>query len=278
MFRKIKAVKVKVKRSGKSRIDPGCAQHIGLRREQQDSFGFSDFKDEELVENTGVLAVLADGMGGMDLGKEASAAAVKTMLEVFSNKSLTESAPQVLIRAAGISNSVVRDIADIRGTGVRVGTTLLAAVVSGSGLFWLSVGDSRIYAYREGALEQLTEDHIYERELEEEVLSGRMTKEEAAAHPEKDHLISYIGIEKLELVGRNTESFSLGYGDMILLCSDGLYRALSDNEIAAVMGKYRHDPQAAAEQLVNNTIRKRLDYQDNVTVVILKYDRYIHFI
>lgn len=248
------------------KVVPGNAQHIGSRETQQDDFGFTDLDDRDFTAHAGVLAVLTDGMGGLAMGAEASRLAKRTMLDEYQAKAAKEAVPQALERALRAANNAVFQIARKAGLEGDVGTTMVAAVVRGADLYWVSVGDSRIYLCRDGQLTQLTTDHVYSRQLAGEVAKGRMSKEEAAGHPDRDALTSFLGLEEIEEIDRNVRSFPLQPGDRILLCSDGLYRALSAEEIAE---RLADDPQNAAESLVERAVSKERRYQDNLTVAIL---------
>ncbi|MFL6414852.1 MAG: PP2C family protein-serine/threonine phosphatase, partial [Bryobacteraceae bacterium] len=164
---------------------PGNAQHIGARSEQQDSFGFSDPSNAAFVAHAGVAAVVADGMGGLANGKAASQTASKTFLQAYESKVSSETIPDALLRSLQVANNAVLALArQIEG----VGTTLAAAVTSEQGLFWISVGDSRVYLLREDAIQCVTTDHIYARDLDKQVARGQTTRLVAESHPERASL------------------------------------------------------------------------------------------
>lgn len=250
-------------------VIPGNAQAIGSRTEQQDAFGFTDKDNAELVERCGVLGVVADGMGGLALGRQASQLAVETILRVYSVKSQDESIPDALHRALQEANIAVLSLAKEEGLQGKVGTTVVAAVVHEGLLYWVSVGDSRLYLYRRGKLRQLTQDHVYAVELARAVERGIISKEEAETHPERRSLTSHLGVASLDEVDCNVEPFDLLAGDHLLLCSDGLYGSLSDNEMAAVLKKA---PGRAAETLIQCTLAKQYPHQDNLTAVIMGWE------
>src|ERR1700741_5013270 len=106
---------------------PGNSQHLGARDEQQDSFGFSDPDDAEFVAHAGLLAVVADGMGGMAQGKMASKAAVDTFLRAYMSKTPGESIPAALSRALKEAASTVLSLGRENGLQDEIGTTLVAA-------------------------------------------------------------------------------------------------------------------------------------------------------
>ncbi|MBM4287155.1 MAG: serine/threonine protein phosphatase [Deltaproteobacteria bacterium] len=248
------------------KVVPGNAQHIGSRQEQQDDFGFSNLGNVSFVSHGGVLAILTDGMGGLAQGREASRIAKMIMLQQYEAKSEEESVPEALLRALLSANDGVVEIGRETGQEDEIGTTLAAAVVKDKELYWISVGDSRIYLWRQGELTQLTTDHDYARELEFEVAAGNLSQEEADAHPDRRALTSYLGLTELPEIDRNVLPIPVEPGDRILLCSDGLYNILGENEIAAWL---EGDPQEAAEALVDEVVARNQRHQDNITVAIL---------
>lgn len=251
------------------KIIPGNAQHIGRRREQQDAFAFSDFEDEAFRAHGGVLALVADGMGGMALGREAAQTAVKAMLEAYRLKTPDESVKEALLRALRFANEAVYRMAEAEGVPGESGCTLVAAVVHDEALDWVSVGDSRLYLLRDGKLQRLTEDHCFGRKLDRAVRMGLLSEEEALFHPEREALTSFVGIECLREIEVSEEPLPLRESDRLLLCSDGLYRTLLEEEIEELLSL---SPPEAAERLVQKALEKDHPYQDNVTVEVLGFE------
>lgn len=251
-------------------VIPGNAQAIGKRTEQQDSFAFSDLSDEFFTSQYGVLAILADGMGGMLGGKEASQLAVQTFLHHYLNSSETHNIPDKLLSALEIANASVVQFAhqnDIEG---KVGTTLIAAAVIKEQLYWLSVGDSRIYLKQRESLTQLTSDHVYARELDEKAAKQEITYEEAANDPQRTSLTSFIGLKNLKQIDIAMDPIHLTKGDAIILCSDGLYGSLTTDEI--IEGFSSNSAQEAAEKLLKFALSKEIPNQDNVTIALLSIE------
>ena len=248
------------------RIIPGNAQHLGSRKEQQDDFGFSDLDDVTFVNRAGVLAVVTDGMGGLERGREASLIAKQTMLHEYEDKAINKAIPQALIGGLSVANAKVVELAEQAGLEGQIGTTMVVAAIKDKELYWASVGDSRIYLYRRGKLSQLSSDHDYARELSREVALGRISPEEAANHPQRQALTSYLGLPSLHEIDRNEDPIMLEPGDRVLLCSDGLYKTVPEEEIVGFLDQ---DPQHAAEELIAATLVREKKNQDNVTVAIL---------
>ncbi len=248
---------------------PGNAQHIGARSSQQDSFGFGDPDDEEFLAHGGFVAVVCDGMGGMEHGDLASRTAVRAFLEGYATKSPVESVPAALERSVREANERVVDMAHELGAAESVGTTLVAAVLVDSGagdkaMYFISVGDSGLFHVSEGQIQTVNRPHIFANILDSAVMRGAMSKEQALMHPERESLTSFIGVEVLEEVDRNLDPWPISDGDTILLASDGLFKTLKLEEILESLNGH---PQRWPDALVARTLEERYEFQDNVTVL-----------
>ncbi|HVA84663.1 MAG TPA: protein phosphatase 2C domain-containing protein [Candidatus Binataceae bacterium] len=248
---------------------PGNAQAVGRREDQQDSFGFSDPRDTTFMAHGGMLAIVADGMGGMAHGAEASQLAVHAFLEHYASKQPGEPITQALGRAVQAADRSVFDFATSVGLARDVGSTLVAAAFTPSGLYWMSVGDSALYLCREGSLTQLNHPHTLGARLAELVKRGAMSPEDAAIDPDRDALTSYIGAGAIAEIDSPSEGVEVAPGDTIILCSDGLYRALSHEEISRIAASAA-DAQEAADTLIANALARELPHQDNVTVLCVR--------
>lgn len=245
----------------------GNAQNIGARPQQQDAFGFSDPGDPKFVAHAGFLGVVADGMGGLTHGSEASRSAVLAFLDAYKRKTVAESIPKALTRCLGEANLGVLRVAQSVPAGDEVGTTLVAAALHDHTLHWISVGDSRIYLLRGNALTQLTADHVYARALNRQVAEGKISLHEALSHPERSSLTSYLGQVDPAHVDKNIRPLPVHNDDCVILCSDGFYRALTEQEVVAGL---RSGPQSACNALVEQALAKHRKQQDNLTVIALK--------
>jgi serine/threonine protein phosphatase PrpC len=246
------------------RFLPGNAQHIGARHSQQDSFGFSDPSNAAFTGHGGFLAIVCDGMGGMEFGDEASRAAVKTFLEAYARKTPEENIPAALERSVREANTQVVELATRLGMKDGVGTTLVAAALHQNSLYYISVGDSGVFLCAPGEFRMINRAHVFANVLDAAVARGTMSREDAQTHPERESLTSYIGTETLEEIDRNIEPYPMHDGDTVLLASDGMFKTLSPEEIRACLAG---DPQRWAEVLVAQTMAHKREYQDNVTVV-----------
>ncbi len=246
------------------RFLPGNAQHIGARHSQQDSFGFADPDDAAFIAHAGFLAVVCDGMGGMEYGDAASRTAVKVFLEAYQRKTPAESIPDALERSVREANNQVVAMAHSLGLAEGIGTTLVAAAVSQTSLYYISVGDSGLFHCTGGDCRMINRPHIFANILDAAVARGNMSREDAEQHPERESLTSFIGTETLEEIDRNVEPYPLSPGDTILLASDGMFKTLDPDEIR---GSLEGHPQSWPDLLVDRTLARQREYQDNVTVL-----------
>ena len=239
----------------------GNAQHVGSRKDQQDSFGISSI-DDNVVSERGVLAVVADGMGGLNNGGVLSKAAVRAALRSFQNEPAEKNDEMLLLRTLKRAKDAVAD------TGVTDGgTTFIAVLIHNRQLHFVSVGDSRISLMRNGGLIQLNREHVYGRELDDLVLNGSLSEQEAALDKQRAALTSYLGKSGDITIDRNINPIPLFNGDKIILMSDGVYGYLTENELTELL---MNEPMAAAAAVQNALVAKQNPSQDNLPIVILE--------
>ena len=249
---------------------PGNAQHIGSREEQQDAFGFSDIDDHAFTRHGGVVAVVADGMGGHLMGRESSQLAVRIFLKEYMAKSPEETIEKALMRSLEAANHEVHTMAKKHRVENDSGTTLVAGVIFNDLLHFISVGDSRLYLCRQGNFTCLTRDHSFANKLDRLVELGKMSREEAKEHPDRNALTAFLGMDELSQIDTPDTPVSVLPGDRLLLCSDGLYGTLDENAMGGALSPpLFHSPQSAAEHLIEKTLERKKRHQDNVTVAIL---------
>jgi serine/threonine protein phosphatase PrpC len=251
-------------------IKLGAAQIIGSREEQQDAFGFTDKGDTEFVEHGGVLAVVADGIGGHAYGGEAGRLAVEVFIRDYQAKPRQASIQDALRHALIQANCAVSAFAESQGESENCGTTLVAAALQASSrsLHWISVGDSRLYFFRDKQFAQFTTDANAGVHFIRRVARGALTRAESISAENAHKLTSFLGVKKLGNVDRSIRPFPLHEGDRVVLCTDGIYQALDKSE----WGEFIFDePQTACDRIVNSILQKNLDQQDNATLAILCY-------
>jgi protein phosphatase len=191
-------------------------------------------QDEALaaaLEGGWVLLAVADGVGGAPGGELASKAAIDMVAGAFSEHPVTDPRHS-LLGAVSAANGRVREMAATDADHPSMATTLVVALVDDGGRAWVaSVGDSRAYALLGGELRQLTEDDSW---VAERVRLGEMTEAEAEESLYKNVITRAIGSEDSAEAGEIAE-VQLEPGDALLLCTDGLYRMVSDTEMAALL-------------------------------------------
>lgn len=238
----------------------------GTRKEQQDSFGVTD---EALVPTHGMLAVVCDGMGGLENGAETSVEAVRAVMGAFAMSPAGADPLVVLTNVVAEANQAVNRLLGPYGI-TRSGSTLVAALIHDGKLSFASVGDSRICLYRAGELIHLNREHVYERELALRAVNGEMTLQEAWNDSQGARLSSYLGMGKLAALDLPMFPVSLLRHDLVILMTDGVYNAVSKDEMCEALSS--GDSERAAERLHAMIRDKGFAQQDNYTAVIVSYN------
>ena len=213
------------------------------------------------------MLVLADGMGGHAGGAEAS----KTVVEGFQD-AFHHDADSVADRFnAGVTaaNERVREKQEADPNLSEMGATLVAAVVLGADLYWVSVGDSLLWVFRDGRLHRLNADHSMRPVLQDLVELGRMTEEEALADPRANQLRSVIYGDAIPMIDMNAEGFGLERGDLVVLASDGL-ETLPDEALAEVIKAGADDAERIVEALLDAIAGAGRPGQDNTTILVYR--------
>jgi protein phosphatase len=224
------------------------------RDENQDSFGVirgDDFR----------AYFVADGMGGAQGGATASRMAIAVLQEALTTPGFRAAPAEV----EGVVHSINRRIFE-KGVNdpafAGMGTTLVGLVFTPSGVMGVNVGDSRAYRVRAGAISQISEDHTLVREL---VRSGAISEQEAEQHPVSHMLTRSLGPVATVQVECAVLPQVPEFGDIYILCSDGLYNCVSEQELLAVVTQ---NPLDDANQILINLANQRGGV-DNITVLFM---------
>ena len=206
------------------------------------------------------LFVVADGMGGHRGGEVASEIAVTVL-----GNEMVEPTIDALVAAVISANRKInnrsRDEAELSGMGTTVTAMALVSDDEGERLGVVNVGDSRTYIVDDEELVQLTDDHSLVGEM---LRSGQLTKEEALDHPQRNILTRALGVDSEVEV--DWYEIQVRQGDRFLLCTDGLFNEVTEDQIASVLRRLA-DPEEAAQELVRQAVEH--GGRDNVTVVIV---------
>lgn len=216
--------------------------------------------EDSLFSRAPVFAV-ADGMGGAQAGEVASRLAV----EVFEPEPADGVGPEAYLRGTvQEANRLIFEHAQGDASRSGMGTTLTAAIVSGDEVSFGHVGDSRAYLYRDGELSQLTNDHSLVEELRRQ---GKLTRDQAADHPQRSVITRALGPEPQVAV--DTMTVRGRQDDVYVLCSDGLTTMISDDELASILAR-SEDLDTAARSLVRAANDR--GGRDNITVVLFRLE------
>lgn len=239
----------------------GKLHHIGKRSSQQDSLGLINVQG-------GILAIVADGMGGLSDGDRVSQKIVYTMLNDGSNRPASALSGN-LLQLVSHANAEVNQM--LSGTGQYIsGSTVIAVLAEPNRFQWVSVGDSRIYLYRGGGLLQINREHVYEVELLERAVNREMSFQDARSHAKKKSITSFIGMGELKHIDESLQPVKMQRGDKVLLTTDGLFNTLSDDEIVAILSA-EPDPVKAASALESAVLAKNNPHQDNFSSILICY-------
>lgn len=205
------------------------------------------------------LWAVADGMGGYEAGNIASDMIISSLKKLKLGGSLNETVNRVEDSLIEVNNLILA-YADILLDGRILGSTVVTLIIKGRVGICMWAGDSRLYRYRNRQLEQLTRDHSY---VANQVMQGQITAKEAGDHPDSNIITRAVGADSEIYIDIN--AFSVQLGDIFLLCSDGLYNKVSNNEIAKTLASL------SIKQAVNELVLKALDNgaDDNVSVVLI---------
>ncbi|MDQ4029799.1 MAG: Stp1/IreP family PP2C-type Ser/Thr phosphatase [Actinomycetota bacterium] len=205
------------------------------------------------------LFAVADGMGGAQAGEVASRLAVEALKEAGDGGEAVERVA-ALVQAA---NRRIWERAGEDASAQGMGTTMTVALVEEGEVAIGHVGDSRAYRIRDGRVEQLTDDHSLVAEL---MRSGKLSPEEADAHPQRSVITRALGTDPD--VDVDTLQVDARPGDVFLLCSDGLTIMVDEEEILEEVERSRGDLEGAAKALVRRA--NRGGGEDNITVVFFE--------
>ncbi len=219
------------------------------------------------------LAILADGIGGHQAGEVAAEIAVQTIRETVTTAK--EGTPrEILTRAYMLANQRIKQAAQQQEKQRGMGTTCVTAWVIGERLYTVSLGDSRIYLWRNNQLQQLTTDHTW---VQEAIKAGVLTPQEARHHPNARIVRRYLGAPQNEapdfrqrlngVLSDEITGLRLQPADCILLCSDGLSDLVEDADIAAILQE-NHAPTQTLKHLIQRANDK--GGRDNITAILLE--------
>ena len=240
----------------------------GDRGYQEDDFSIRLLTDENTpADEDRLLLVLADGMGGHAGGAVASKTVVEGFQDAFHHHA--DSIADRFNAGVTAANERISEKQQADPNLSEMGATLVAAVVLGADLYWVSVGDSLLWVFRDGRPRRLNADHSMRPVLQDLVELGRMTEEEALADPRANQLRSVIYGDAIPMIDMNAEGFGLERGDLVVLASDGL-ETLPDEALAEIIQAGEDDAERIVEALLDAVARAGRPGQDNTTVLVYR--------
>ncbi len=245
-----------------------CADVIGQgkRDYQEDALWYS------AASSTGhpICAVIADGMGGMDNGAESSLLAIETIKSYIFQICPDKAIYQQLSEISKAANNAVynnNSSKDMNG-----GSTLVMVFINNNNLYWLSIGDSRIYLYRDGMLAAVNEEHELENRMYNGFLKGEIDLQDIREMQDRElrKLTSNLGRRTIPLIDQNFLPYRLHKGDKLLLCSDGVSGTLKDSELLNCLNDA--NPGTCCQKIAAAVEAKGKKGQDNYSAIVVSIE------
>ena len=248
----------------------GAARSVGMQRDHNEDslFTFTTTIGTESYSIPFGMYIVADGMGGHQYGEVASETAVRSMSDHvfrhlylpvygFNGRQPEESMQEIFAKGVLEANQAVADKAP------GGGTTLTTVVIIGNRMTIAHVGDSRAYAiYKDGRMQVLTRDHSLVKRLEE---MGQITAEEAEVHPQKNVLYRALG--QSEPFEPDVSTAPVPQPGYVLICSDGLWGLVSDNEMYRLISA-AENPHSACRALIDAA--NAAGGHDNISAILIR--------
>jgi serine/threonine protein phosphatase PrpC len=244
------------------RIEYADLSLLGDREDNQDRVTVSAAEQAALL-------VVIDGMGGHSDGSRAADTALKSLLESFRQTSLPMFDPLGFLHMAlSRAHDEVAKLGNGQTIDTRPRATTAICLVQEGAAFWAHIGDSRVYHLRHGKIVQRTRDHSH---VELLLREGKITEEELPTHPMRNFVECCLGgdpaIPEMTVSGRNT----LLPGDVLLLCTDGIWANLRDTDIAGFFREDNQELRAWLEALGRRAVQASAPFSDNSTAAVLRW-------
>ncbi len=248
-------------------LDVALRTDIGGRSSNEDNMGSYVPEDAQVMAKKGALFVVADGLGGRTQGEVASELAVNTIRDVY-YQDTNEDIAASLRRAVENANTLIwqkngekfQDATeDKKAQGM--GTTCVAVVLQDTHVYVANAGDSFAYIMRAEQVMQIAQDHSW---VAEQVQAGLLTKEQARSHEKRNLITRCLGTSPD--VDVYVASETVQDGDVLLLCTDGLWSLVEEDELRSIVEQY--DPQESAKRLVERANEN--GGPDNITAVVVR--------
>jgi PPM family protein phosphatase len=244
------------------RIEYADLSLVGDREDNQDRVAIA-------AKDKAALLIVIDGMGGHSDGSRAADTALKSLLDSFQQTSLPMFDPLGFLH---MSLSKAHDDVAKLGAGqnidARPRATIAISLVQDGAAYWAHVGDSRVYWLRRGKVVERTRDHSH---VEMLLREGKIKEEEVSTHPMRNFVECCLGgdpaVPEMAISGRHI----LEPGDVVLLCTDGVWANLKDGDIAAFFREESNDLRAWLEALGRRAVQASSPFSDNSSAAVLRW-------
>ena len=235
--------------------------NIGGRKVNQDRMGYSFTRDA-------LLLLLADGMGGHIQGDAAATISLQTIASLFQRNAnpYVKKPERFLEESFFAAHREIHRYRAINNLPETPRTTIVACLIQHNTAFWAHCGDSRLYWMRNGQILMRTRDHS---RIETLIAQGKVDPSERDTHPERNKLFNCLGAPNMPIV-EISRNASLQAGDVMLLCSDGLWSILPDHQLAHAL--QNNTIVRAVPQLVNSAASIAGKTSDNVTALAMMWE------
>jgi serine/threonine protein phosphatase PrpC len=244
-------------------------QYIGQRNKQEDFYAFADVSEKKEPPLSKLLLALGDGLGAHFGGNLASYHVVSQFINEYRASSLPP-AWRLRVALEQANESLYHLSSRISWDQPPMGTTLVGIMITPKKLHWISVGDSPMFVFRDGSLTRLNADHSLAPILEERVLNGELTAEDAAEHPDRHVLQSAcLGIP-LTMVDARMDPYELRSGDIVITCSDGIF-TLEQKQMEEMLAFGKNSTAGKIADALMFAVRcADCPRQDNATITVVK--------
>ena len=234
---------------------------VGDRDENQDRVGM-------LRRGATLLAIVMDGMGGHAHGEVAAEVGLKTMLNLFADVDLPIKDPEDFLCKSLLKahEDVIKAGHDMPVDMMPRATTAIC-LIQDEHMYWLHVGDSRLYHIRDASIVKRTRDHTH---VETLLQQGVITESQINTHPMRNYVDSCLGGEIDIAEISKSGAMEVEEGDVIMLCSDGVWSAFQDNALARFLGETHEDIEEQAHSLCDLAVQRCHPYSDNSSAILLR--------
>ena len=242
-----------------------CAvvQGLGSREQQEDAWKLVNASDVSVIRQEGILALVADGMGGMEDGALASATGIRVMEDDFRKMDRQKPLPEQLVRSLRHAADEVCGL--LQGNG---GSTMIACMLYQEKLCYAGVGDSYLYLLRNGSLIRINrEQNVLHKRYLEWIQDGLVEASAGEGVSQPHAIIGFLGAKSLEDIDSLRRPMPLENGDVLLLCSDGVGGVLSPEEVREILSC--GDANRASAALHQSVLAKNRKHQDNFTAIVI---------